>query len=34
LDSLFGTTSGGPMETIAVQPFDPPLDLSHCAGIV
>jgi len=26
--------SGGPIETIAVQRFDAPLDLSHCAELV
>ena len=27
LESVYGTTNGGPMETIAVQAFEPPIDL-------
>jgi hypothetical protein len=34
LDSLFGTTNGEPMETVAVQPFDPPLDLTNCGKVL
>jgi len=33
LDSVYGTTNGGSMETVAVQTFDPPIDLTHC-GVV
>jgi len=33
LDRVYGTTNGGEMETVAIQSFDPPIDLSHC-GIV
>ena len=28
LDSVFGTTNGGPMDTVAVQMFNPPIDLA------
>ena len=34
LDSLYGTTNGGPMETIAVQAFEPPIDLMHCGKVL
>ncbi len=34
LDAIFATTNGEPMETVAVQPFDPPLDLSHCGKVL
>jgi hypothetical protein len=34
LDSLYGTTNGGPMETIAVQAFEPPIDLTHCGKVL
>jgi hypothetical protein len=34
LDAVFGTTNGEPMETVAVQPFDPPLDFSHCGKVL
>jgi hypothetical protein len=34
LDSLYGTTNGGPMETIAVQAFEPPIDLRHCGKVL
>ena len=34
LDSVYGTTNGGPMETIAVQAFEPPIDLMHCAKVL
>jgi hypothetical protein len=33
LDSLYGTTNGGPMETVAVQLFDPPIDLTNCGTV-
>jgi hypothetical protein len=34
LESVYGTTNGGPMETVAVQTFDPPLDLTHCGKVL
>jgi hypothetical protein len=34
LDSLYGTTNGGPMETIAVQAFEPPIDLMRCGKVL
>ena len=34
LERVYGTTNGGSMETVAVQTFDPPLDLSHCRKIM
>jgi hypothetical protein len=34
LDSVFGTTNGEPMQTVAVQTFDPPLDLANCGKIL
>jgi hypothetical protein len=34
LESVYGTTNGGPMETVAVQTFDPPIDLTHCGKVV
>jgi hypothetical protein len=34
LESVYGTTNGGPMETIAVQTFEPPIDLTHCGKVL
>ncbi len=34
LDNLFGTVSGGPMETVAVQTFNPSIDLTHCGEVL
>jgi hypothetical protein len=34
LDSLYSTTNGGPMETVAVQAFDPPIDLMNCGKVL
>ena len=34
LDAIYGTTNGGPMDTVAVQTFDPPIDLTNCAKIL
>jgi hypothetical protein len=34
LENLFGTESGGPMETVAVQPFEPPIDLTQCGKVL
>ena len=34
LERVYGTTNGGPMETIAVQTFDPPIDLTNCAKVL
>jgi hypothetical protein len=34
LESVYGTTNGGPMQTVAVQTFDPPLDLTHCGKVL
>ena len=34
LENLFGTISGGPMETVAVQTFDPPIDLTNCGKLL
>jgi hypothetical protein len=33
LESLYGTTNGSPMETVAVQMFEPPIDLSHVGKV-
>lgn len=33
-ENLFRTTNGGPMTTVAVQEFDPPIDLTHCGRVV
>jgi hypothetical protein len=33
LESVYRTTNGGPMETVAVQMFEPPIDLSHCGKV-
>ena len=34
LESVYGTTNGGPMETVAVQTFDPPIDLTNCGTVL
>jgi hypothetical protein len=34
LEAIFGTTNGEPMQTVAVQPFDPPLDLTNCGKVL
>lgn len=34
LDSIYGTTNGGPMDTVAVQTFDPRIDLTHCGKVL
>ena len=34
LESVYGTTNGGPMSTVAVQHFDPPLDLANCGKVL
>lgn len=34
LENLYGTIGGGPMETVAVQTFDPPIDLTHCGKVL
>lgn len=34
LENLFGTIGGGTMETVAVQTFDPPIDLTHCRKVL
>jgi hypothetical protein len=34
LDAIYGTTNGGPMDTVAVQTFDPPIDLTNCGRIL
>jgi hypothetical protein len=34
LENLFGTIGGGPMETVAVQTFDPPIDLTNCGEVL
>ena len=34
LDSVYGTTNGGPMDTVAVQTFDPRIDLTHCGKVL
>ena len=34
MENLFRTTSGGPMETVAVQAFEPPLDLTQCGQVL
>jgi hypothetical protein len=34
LENLYGTIGGGPMETVAVQTFDPPIDLTHCGKLL
>jgi hypothetical protein len=34
LDVIYGTTNGGPMDTVAVQNFDPPIDLTNCGKVM
>jgi hypothetical protein len=34
MENLFRTTNGGPMTTVAVQEFDPPIDLTHCGKVL
>jgi hypothetical protein len=34
MESLFRTTNGGPMETVAEQTFEPPIDLTHCGKVL
>ncbi len=34
LDAIYGTTNGGPMDTVAVQTFDPPIDLTNCVKVL
>jgi len=34
LENLFRTTNGGPIETVAVQAFQPPIDLTHCGQVL
>jgi len=34
LENHFGTVAGGAMETVAVQPFDPPIDLTACGKVL
>jgi hypothetical protein len=34
LESVYGTTNGGPMQTVAVQTFDPPIDLTDCGKVL
>jgi hypothetical protein len=34
LENLYGTIGGSPMETIAVQTFDPPIDLTNCGKLL
>jgi hypothetical protein len=34
LERIYGTTNGGPMETVAVQMFEPPIDLTHCDKVL
>jgi hypothetical protein len=34
LESVYGTTNGGPMDTVAVQTFEPPIDLTNCGKIL
>ena len=34
LERVYGTTNGGSMETIAVQEFKPPIDLTHCDKVL
>lgn len=34
LERIYGTTNGGQMETVAVQMFEPPLDLTHCDKVL
>lgn len=32
-DALYGTTNGGQMQMEAYQPFDPPIDFTHCGTL-
>jgi hypothetical protein len=32
-DALYGTNNGGQMKMEAYQPFDPPIDLTHCGTL-
>jgi hypothetical protein len=34
LEMIYGTTNGGRMDTVAVQTFDPPIDLTACAKVL
>jgi hypothetical protein len=34
LERVYGTTNGGAMDTVAVQMFEPPLDLSNCGKVM
>jgi hypothetical protein len=34
LESVYWKINGGPMETIAVQTFEPPIDLTHCGKVL
>ncbi len=34
LEHRYATTNGGRMETVAVQTFEPPIDLSNCAKVL
>ena len=34
LDRIFGTTNGGPMNTVAVQTFEPEIDLTNCEKVL
>jgi hypothetical protein len=34
IDSIYVTTNGGPMQTEAYQPFDPPVEFSTCAKVL
>jgi hypothetical protein len=34
LERVYGTTNGGTMDTVAVQTFDPPINLSRCGKIL
>jgi hypothetical protein len=31
---IYGTTNGGRMDTVAVQTFDPPIDLTNCTKVL
>jgi hypothetical protein len=31
---IYGTTNGGEMETVAIQRFDPPIDLTDCGKVI
>ena len=34
MENRFRTTNGGRMETLAIQRFEPPLDLAHCGKLL